>query len=158
MAAPSSASTVHAGLSSDFLSLFSAVSSSSAHAPVSTTASEDPEWADVSVEPELRTPAPASIPRQSIAGQESASNRLPDLVLIPRPEELLKRPPYWLLVRQDLDSRIVVQGSHPPSLECMEAYLKRWCRGNPRRAERVSASLSSSISRRHHIFSLKRLD
>ncbi|OBT66051.1 hypothetical protein VE03_03265 [Pseudogymnoascus sp. 23342-1-I1] len=128
------AGAIHAGLSSDFISLFTPPSSSSPHAPVSTIASDDPEWADVSIEPETR--APAALRRQSAAAQESASDRLPDLALIPRPEELLKRPPYWLLVRQDAEDRIVVQGSHAPSLECMEAYLKRWCRGNPHRVER----------------------
>ncbi|OBT84809.1 hypothetical protein VE02_06928 [Pseudogymnoascus sp. 03VT05] len=127
------AGTIHAGLSSDFLSLFSPVSSSP-HAPISTIASDDPEWADVSIEPPIRTPAALS--RQSIAAQESVSDRLPDLALIPRPEELLRRPPYWLLVIQDRDNRIVVQGSHAPSLEIMEAYLKRWCRGNPHRVDR----------------------
>ncbi|OBT53216.1 hypothetical protein VE04_05941 [Pseudogymnoascus sp. 24MN13] len=131
------AGTIHAGLSSDFLSLFTPLSSSSLDAPVSTIASEDPEWADVSIEPQNRTPA--ALPRQSIAAQESASDRLPDLALIPRPEELLRRPPYWLLVSQDMDNRVVIQGSHAPSLECMEAYLKRWCRGNPHRVDRVGS-------------------
>ncbi|KFY93144.1 hypothetical protein V500_03889 [Pseudogymnoascus sp. VKM F-4518 (FW-2643)] len=133
-AEPPPAGTIHAGLSSDFLSLFTPLSSSSPHAPVSAVASDDPEWADVSIEPEIRTPA--ALPHQSIAAQESASDRLPDLALIPRPEELLKRAPYWLLVRQDVDDRVVIQGSHAPSLECMEAYLKRWCRGNPHRVDR----------------------
>ncbi|KFY45265.1 hypothetical protein V494_01020 [Pseudogymnoascus sp. VKM F-4513 (FW-928)] len=131
-AAPAPAGTTHAGLSSDFLSLFTPPPT--VHAPVSTIASDDPEWADVSIEPETRTPG--TLPRQSIAAQESVSDRLPDLALIPRPEELLRRPPYYILVRQDVENRVVIQGSHAPSLECMEAYLKRWCRGNPHRVNR----------------------
>ncbi|KFY21557.1 hypothetical protein V493_07294 [Pseudogymnoascus sp. VKM F-4281 (FW-2241)] len=129
---PSPSGTTHAGFSSDFLSLFTPPSSSSP--PVSTIVSDDPEWADVSIQPETHTPA--VLPRQSTAAQESVSERLPDLALIPRPEELLNRPPYWLLVRQDTDNRVVVQGSHAPSLECMGAYLKRWCRGNPHNVNR----------------------
>lgn len=152
-AEPPPAGTIHAGLSSDFLSLFTPLSSSSPHAPVSAVAFDDPEWADVSIEPEIRTPA--ALPRQSIAAQESVSDRLPDLALIPRPEELLKRPPYWLLVRQDVDDRVVVQGSHAPSLECMEANLKRWCRGNPHRVDRVGLPLSSPFSQCPHIFPFK---
>lgn len=80
---------------------------------------------------------PDSVLHQNTASQESISDRLPDLALIPRPEELLRRPPYFILVRQDTENRVVIQGSHAPSLECMEAYLKRWCRGNSHRVDRV---------------------
>jgi len=136
---PVPASTVLAGFSSDFLSLFTA----SPQAPTTTaTAPEDPEdpeaWAELSL-PEAHTVAP---PRTATDVGEDA---LPELAMIPRPEELLKKPPYWIVVRQEGRARVMIQGSHTPSLACLEAYLKRWCRGDVGIVDRVSCHPSRRL-------------
>lgn len=122
---PLPANTLLAGFSSDFLTLFT----TSPRAPED---AEDPEaWADLSL-PEVHTIAPS---RPAV---DIGEDVLPDLATIPRPEELLKKPPYWLVVRQEGRARVVIQGSHTPSLACLEAYLKRWCRGDVGIVDRVS--------------------
>ena len=63
---------------------------------------------------------------------------LPEVSTIQRPEELLKRPPYWMVVRQESRTRVTVNGSHAGSLGVLEAYLKRWCRGEVGLVDRVS--------------------
>jgi hypothetical protein len=129
---PLPANTVLAGFSSDFLSLFTASPQAPTAIATAPEDADDPEaWADVSL-PEVHTIAPS---RPAVDIGEDA---LPDLATIPRPEELLKKPPYWLVVRQEGRVRVVVQGSHTPSLSCLEAYLKRWCRGDVGIVDRVS--------------------
>ncbi|KAL2210777.1 hypothetical protein CC79DRAFT_1366159 [Sarocladium strictum] len=55
---------------------------------------------------------------------------LPDASLIPRPDELLQRPPYLLHVRASGDHRVDIECTHSPSLQVLATYLKRWCRTN----------------------------
>lgn len=52
----------------------------------------------------------------------------------------MKRPPYWMVVRQESRTRLTVYSSHSPSLALLETYLKRWCRGEPSQVNRVSVS------------------
>lgn len=55
---------------------------------------------------------------------------LPDASSIPRPDELLQRPPYLLHVRSSGDHRVYIECTHSPSLQVLATYLKRWCRTN----------------------------
>lgn len=70
-----------------------------------------------------------------------APTALPDISTIERPEELTRRPPYWLFIRKEAKDRVVIEGSHGPTLELIEKYMKKWCRGNTHRADRVSSLL-----------------
>jgi hypothetical protein len=115
---------------------------------------DDPEaWTNFSLDsPESH---PIFTPRSTLPLHPSSltttSDQLPELSTIPRPEELLKTPPYHLTVRQEGNMRVVVNASHGPSLVLLEGYLKRWCRGEVNRVNRVSGHLppfplSSNIS------------
>jgi hypothetical protein len=97
------------------------------------------DWADLDLgSPENHSVVP-SRPKQSTSGEgDTGPDVIPDLARIPRPEELTRRPPYWIIVRQEGTQRVVVQGSHAPSLASLDQYLKRWCRGDVGRSERVS--------------------
>lgn len=98
------------------------------------------DWADLDLEsPHDTRPSSHSKP-QSAKKEDNIIDTIPEISTIPRPEELTKRPPYWILVKQESPTRIVVQGSHTPSLACLEGYLKRWCRGEASRTNRVSIS------------------
>jgi hypothetical protein len=64
---------------------------------------------------------------------------LPTLESLPRPDELLLRPPYHMVVYVSIYSGIEVQGSHSPSLKLLADYLKRWCRANVNDTRSVGA-------------------
>ena len=97
---------------------------------------EDPEWADVS----MHSPIIPQVPESQLRTypHEEVANSLPDIAIIERPEELIKKPPYWLIVRQEGRNLVLIEGSHGPSLTVLEAYLKKWCRGEGGRVDRVS--------------------
>jgi len=106
------------------------------------TVEEADDWADLDLgSPESHTVVP-SRQKQEVTKVDSVPDMIPELARIPRPEELTRRPPYWILVRQEGRQRVVVQGSHAPSLACLDEYLKRWCRGEVGRSDRVSVSIA----------------
>lgn len=129
-----SRSSDQASFASDLLALFDP-------SPVRTLDSElneDPDaWAELSLESPITRAVP-SLTRKAVLEIVS----FPELASIPRPEELTKQPPYWLIVRQDSSTEVVVQSSHGPSLLLLEEYLKKWCRGDTNRSERVSGLYS----------------
>ncbi|KAK2590943.1 hypothetical protein QQS21_011362 [Conoideocrella luteorostrata] len=96
-------------------------------------AADREDWADVSV-PRINasTSAPATAAAVPVVDAEPAY--LPDVNLLPRPDELLLRPPYHLHITQG--SCIKIECSHSPSLSFLEAYFKKWCRTNNRRTDR----------------------
>ncbi|KAL1837816.1 hypothetical protein VTJ49DRAFT_3381 [Mycothermus thermophilus] len=72
-------------------------------------------------------PAPSSKPAPT-----TRSNKvefLPNVASLPRPDELLLRPPYHLTLSHAGD-RIELQCSHSPTLKVLAEYLKKWCRTN----------------------------
>lgn len=73
------------------------------------------EWTDVATEEPV-------VP-------EASSTYLPTIDQLPRPEDLLLRPPYRMIVHPRANS-VEVQGSHSPSLELLAAYLQKWCKTN----------------------------
>jgi hypothetical protein len=135
---PSSKSIQTSGLEakfvSDLLQLFNGVPKTASK--ISAVA-EDPEWADVSMHSPIIPHAPESQLR--IHSGDEVPDSLPDIASIPRPEELIKKPPYWLIVRQERKDLVHIEGSHGPSMAVLEAYLKKWCRGEAARVNRVSS-------------------
>jgi len=141
-------SEILAGFATDLISLFIG-SPILAPAPATNVLSsevDDPEeWAVLEQKPEPNGRSQsashyaATMPSKSI---DTGADQLPTISSIPRPEELTKRPPYWLVVSQDTRQRITVQASHAPSLACLDEYLTRWCRGNTNRVDRVSLDVS----------------
>ncbi|KLU85512.1 hypothetical protein MAPG_04535 [Magnaporthiopsis poae ATCC 64411] len=55
---------------------------------------------------------------------------LPNADTLPRPDELLLKPPYHLIVHAKGLTEVEVQCSHSPSLSFIADYLKRWSRAN----------------------------
>jgi len=54
---------------------------------------------------------------------------LPDVASLPRPDQLLLKPPYHLSLIQG-HQQIELHCSHSPTLKLLAEYLKRWCRVN----------------------------
>jgi hypothetical protein len=145
-AEPSHASTILAGFASNLLELFT--QSPSASPVLSSRAAataEDPDhdsWAHLSLDSPQSEPqfAPPRKPASSASplGPNSESEYLPEISAIQRPEEMTKKPPYWLIVRQEGKTRITVEASHGPSLVVLEGWLRKWCRGDTSRMNRVS--------------------
>jgi hypothetical protein len=113
--------------------LFNVVAKATSPVPA---VAEDPEWADVS----MHSPIIPQVSERQLRthSHEEVADSLPDIATIERPEELIKKPPYWLIVRQERRNLILIEGSHGPSLSVLEAYLKKWCRGEVGRVDRVS--------------------
>jgi hypothetical protein len=107
------------------------------------SAPEDPEdWADLDLgSPESHTVIPSRHKHVSAERVDNEPDLLPELATIQRPEELTRKPPYWIVVRQEGRTRVVIQGSHAPSLGCLDEYLRRWCRGEVGRVNRVRTSI-----------------
>jgi hypothetical protein len=97
-----------------------------------TAAQPDDTWAEVdTVNFDSASVFTPTITDRNIASRPAPLDSLPNLNTIDRPEELTKRPPYYLYVRSSVDDRhIVVHGSHQASLELLAEYLKRWVKKN----------------------------
>ncbi|CAK7228422.1 hypothetical protein SCUCBS95973_006877 [Sporothrix curviconia] len=117
-----------------------------AHRPAAAVSGGD-DWADVEMDSATGTanvvepPAPAHASPASSA-PETLPPRLaylPSLDSLPRPDELFLRPPYHLIVADYGNKKIVVQGSHSPSLHLLGEYMKRWCRLNHQDSRRPLA-------------------
>ncbi|KAF2427368.1 hypothetical protein EJ08DRAFT_680968 [Tothia fuscella] len=66
-----------------------------------------------------------------LASHPARVESLPDINMIERPEALMKKPPYHLIVQHTSYSKeISVQCSHQPSLELMSEYFKVWVKRN----------------------------
>ncbi|KAI0505375.1 hypothetical protein F5B22DRAFT_627987 [Xylaria bambusicola] len=94
------------------------------------TAADD--WADMTVDNKTGTAAVLESlqPPASTQHQSPAIEVVPEVDIIPRPEELLLKPPYHLTVRDLNSSCIEVQCSHSPTLQFLSDYLKKWARTN----------------------------
>lgn len=122
-------------------------------------AADRDEWADVSVPvaAPTTTATTAAATRTVPVREEVEPSYLPDVNTLPRPDELLLKPPYHLHISQG--SAITIECSHSPSLSFLEAYFKKWCRTNNHRTDRVSTfyfSLFSLNTRRYAAASLRR--
>jgi hypothetical protein len=81
---------------------------------------------------------PATTADRVMAMHSITTEKLPNLNMIERPEDLCARAPYHLILRAS-DRHISVQASHQPSLELLAEYLKKWTKSNPRYTNKVSS-------------------
>ncbi|KAI1194159.1 hypothetical protein F5X97DRAFT_327820 [Nemania serpens] len=97
------------------------------------------DWADVSLDTKTGTAAVVETPRsqsrtvvRAIPPSQAAFDVLPTVETVPRPDDLLQRPPYYLLVHAPGSGRacVEVQCSHSPTLQFLAEYLKKWARTN----------------------------
>jgi hypothetical protein len=134
----------------DLLECFNERSTSTASLPDHTISSDD--WADVSVDTG-GTPA-VSITRQPRPVlEEQEVHAVPRIDILPRPDELLQKPPYHLTVSAGgtlvglnrvaggRQTFVEVQCSHSPSLQFLADYLKKWCRVNHHDSRQVKLFL-----------------
>lgn len=138
-AAPIQTHTILYGFNTDFQCLFTSAPSISPVDPSSSTSVpvvEDKEWAHLSLDSPVVHPIHS---KGKGVAHPLEEDYLPEIASILRPEELLKRPPYWMVVRQEGRTRVTVNASHAGSLGVLESYLKRWCRGEPGLVDRVSS-------------------
>ncbi|KAI1804651.1 hypothetical protein F4811DRAFT_519304 [Daldinia bambusicola] len=80
------------------------------------------DWADVSIE--------ATNKRSATIEESRPFDILPDISILPRPDDLLLKPPYHLTVYGGGNTTVEVQCSHSPTLELLAEYLKKWCKVN----------------------------
>jgi hypothetical protein len=71
-----------------------------------------------------------------------AADALPNIKTLERPEDLMKRPPYHLIMTHTQYGKfITIQGSHQPSLELIAEYFKKWTKKNHNQSNRVCCHL-----------------
>ncbi|KAI0409298.1 hypothetical protein F4802DRAFT_593576 [Xylaria palmicola] len=111
--------------------------SAAAHRTQESTAAATPadDWADVEVDDKTGNAAVVELPqRHAVAPaaqqQSPLFDVIPEVGVIARPDELLKRPPYHLILHKYSSARIDVQCSHSPTLQFLSDYLKKWARTN----------------------------
>ncbi|KAH8174831.1 hypothetical protein LIA77_06250 [Sarocladium implicatum] len=93
------------------------------------------QWVQVDAAPDASaTVEPLRLQSLSIKEPRTTAQQpiqyLPDAASLPRPDELLSRPPYYMIVRAVGELRIDVECTHSPTLDAIANYLKRWCRTN----------------------------
>ncbi|KAH7018296.1 uncharacterized protein B0I36DRAFT_335688 [Microdochium trichocladiopsis] len=92
------------------------------------------EWADVEVDTETGKPAVVERTPVSRGPLEPPSRAqwdvIPEMSTLPRPDELLLKPPYHLTVTSSNSRFVEVQCSHSPTLQFLAEYLKKWCKTN----------------------------
>lgn len=94
------------------------------------------DWDDVAVD--RTTSRPSLVPGLSpVAPVRRVVDRLPDLALLTRPDELLREPPYHLSVYAS-HGTVELHGSHSPTLELIAAYLNKFVRSNRNLMNNVS--------------------
>ncbi|GAP91547.2 hypothetical protein SAMD00023353_6500470 [Rosellinia necatrix] len=118
-----------------------------------TSAEAADDWADVVVDKSASGGRVVSVvesaPRQQYqsAPQTAAAvpaapgfDLMPDVGIVSRPDDLLLKPPYHLIVQGAGSSQIDVQCSHSPTLQFLSDYLKKWSKTNHNNTTRPPAA------------------
>ena len=99
------------------------------------------DWADVSVDATTGKAAVVEDERSHqkyVPPAKAVYEVLPNVGTLARPDDLLLKPPYYLVVYDRGSNKVEVHGSHSPSLQFLSEYLKRWCRINQQNHQKVS--------------------
>ena len=100
------------------------------------------DWADVEIDNGTGDAAVVEqIPhRGAVASQQQnpSFDIMPSARLVPGPEDLLRKPPYHLTMRDFNSSNIEIHCSHSLTLQFLSDYLKTWARTNYNDSTRVS--------------------
>jgi hypothetical protein len=96
--------TVLAGFSSDLLKLFTDSPPMGAALGDALESAEDPEdWADLDLgsaeSHPIMTPSSKQASGPPGLSIQVSEDPMPEISTIPRPEELIRKPPYWMVVR-----------------------------------------------------------
>lgn len=102
------------------------------------------QWVEVDA-PQASSATVEPLQLRSLSNQEPRTaaqlpvQYLPDVASLPRPDEMLLRPPYYMIVRARGELRIDIECTHGPTLDVIANYLKRWCRTNHSLSTKVRA-------------------
>ncbi|KAK8069603.1 hypothetical protein PG994_006219 [Apiospora phragmitis] len=96
------------------------------------------DWADVSLDAatgnaavvEAAAEADRHTNTRYVPPAKAAYNVMPDCGTLARPDDLLLKPPYHLVVYDRGSEEVEIHSSHSPSLHLLSEYLKKWCRVN----------------------------
>ena len=62
---------------------------------------------------------------------------IPDVKSTPKPDDLLLKPPYYLIVYANNREKVEVECSHSPTLQFLADYLKKWVKINQQDRRKV---------------------
>ncbi|KAI0445182.1 hypothetical protein F4803DRAFT_193305 [Xylaria telfairii] len=129
-AAPSKA-YIHSFFTGKLLNVFDEKAKHDSSSSAEPAAADD--WADVAVDNKTGNAAVVEVPIRYGATTQVISptfDVIPDVGIISRPDELLLKPPYHLILRDQGRESFEVQCSHSPTLQFIADYLKKWSRTN----------------------------
>ncbi|KAI8627620.1 hypothetical protein F5Y19DRAFT_442325 [Xylariaceae sp. FL1651] len=86
------------------------------------------DWADVSVDNTGKAAVIELPQRHQVAPVSPEPEFMPDISVLSRPDELLLKPPYHLIVYGIGKTQVEVQCSHSPTLQFLSDYLQKWSR------------------------------
>lgn len=96
------------------------------------------EWADVGLD--VRAGHLSLNDRETSAKTTTGPDILPRADSLPRPDDLLSKPPYHLFVYARSAHEIEVQCSHSGTLKFLSEYFKKWRRVNHQLSTKVCPS------------------
>jgi hypothetical protein len=70
--------------------------------------------------------SPAALP----VAKRGGYTYMPDVKAMAKPDELLLKPPYYLVVYANNRESVEVECSHSPTLQMLAEYLKKWVKTN----------------------------
>ena len=102
------------------------------------------DWADVEMDSATGNPAVVEQPRRTSlnSAPRGVADFLPTVASLPRPDELLLRPPYHLSLLSGGSQELELECSHSPTLQFLADYFKRWCRVNHHDTRSVRAPVA----------------
>jgi hypothetical protein len=62
---------------------------------------------------------------------------IPDIRTLSKPDELLSKPPYYLVLYASRRQEVEVECSHSPTLVFLSEYLKKWVKANHQSPQKV---------------------
>lgn len=100
--------------------------------PIPSTTGDD--WADVGGDAAV---AVADKQKPPPSHQPAVVEFLPDPDALPKPDALLRKTPYHMLIHVYGSNYIEIQCSHNPTLEVLAKYLKKWVKTDHNKTTKV---------------------
>lgn len=63
--------------------------------------------------------------------------KIPNANDLPKPDQLLAKPPYYLILYAGVRTKVEVECSHTQTLVFLSEYLKQWCKENHNSPDKV---------------------
>ncbi|KAI0104282.1 hypothetical protein GGR51DRAFT_229837 [Nemania sp. FL0031] len=115
----------------NLLKLFDEKSTHEPFSPTAEPAAAD-DWADVAVDNRTGNAGVVELPQRHLAPTHVSPSFdiIPDVETVSRPDELLLKPPYHLIMYGGGKAFMEVQCSHSPTLQFLSDYLTKWSKTN----------------------------